>query len=195
MGANIKKRKETCMRTESNNDLKLSKEGLNHLKKSEGVIPYGYLCQAKKHTIGVGCLVKFLTEEQVKRIVMVDKENVKRVMNIPPHADKNNKIMTANDELVDDILKYRLVAFEKAVNTSVKIELKQHQFDALLSFIFNVGIANFKKSTLLKIINTGKATPKEIETQFLRWHRAGSVRNVLTSRREKEIKLYNDGVY
>lgn len=182
--------------------LQLSKEGLNHLKKSEGVIPYGYLCQAKKHTIGVGCLVEYLTPTQRGNMKQVKEHDIKRVMNIPPYVNQYGKVLLADDELIDDILQYRLLAFESAVNDSVKIELKQNQFDALLSFIFNVGIANFKTSTLLKIINSGtsstqtcKATPKEIETQFLRWHRAGSVKNVLTSRREKEIKLYNEGVY
>jgi len=177
------------------NELKLSKEGLEHLKKSEGVIPYGYLCQAKKHTIGVGCLVKFLTPSQVSSMVMLDNSCVKRVMNIPPYVNKEGLVMTADDELVDDILKYRLVAFEKAVNTGVTIELKQHQFDALLSFAFNVGTANFKKSNLRKQINTGKATDSMISELFLNWTRAGKLRGVLTSRREKEILLYNKGVY
>lgn len=177
------------------NDLKLSEDGLKHLKKSEGVIPYGYLCQAKKYTIGVGCLVKFLTPSQISRMIMVEKSSVKIKMRIVPHADSNNQVMTADNELVDDILKYRLVAFEKAVNTGVTIDLKQHQFDALLSFAFNVGTANFKKSNLLKQINTGKATDSMISELFLNWTRAGKLKNVLTSRREKEIKLYNEGVY
>ena len=175
--------------------LQLSEEGRIHLKISEATIPYGYLCQAKQHTIGTGCLVKFLTKSQLSRIVMKNKKDVKRIMNIPPHADKNNQVMTADDELVEEILTFRLIAFEKAVNTSVKIELKQHQFDALVSFVFNVGIARFKTSTLLKKINAGLGSPAEISKQFLRWHLAGGVKNVLTSRREKEIKLYNEGIY
>lgn len=175
--------------------LQLSNEGLRHLKISEGVIPYGYLCQAKKHTIGVGCLVRLCTKSELNRMVMVDKKDVKIVIDTLPYADKNNKVMTADSELIDEILKRRRISFEKAVNTAVTIELKQHQFDALVSFAFNVGTANFAKSTLLKVINTDNTNTKEIEFQFLRWHRAGKVRHVLTSRREKEILLYNNGVY
>lgn len=60
----------------------------------------------------------------------------------------------------------------------------QHQFDALVSFAFNVGTQAFKNSTLAKKINAN--TYNEIRERFLRWNKAGGkVLAGLTSRRKK----------
>jgi GH24 family phage-related lysozyme (muramidase) len=68
------------------------------------------------------------------------------------------------------------------------VALSQNQFDALVSFIFNVGIGNFTKSTLAKkIIAKDKSAPQEI----LKWNKAGGVlSNGLVRRREAELKLF-----
>jgi lysozyme len=61
-----------------------------------------------------------------------------------------------------------LAKFEDAVNTGVKVDLLQHQFDALVSFSFNVGIGGFLSSTLLKKINLNDF--EGAAAQFDRWH-------------------------
>lgn len=69
---------------------------------------------------------------------------------------------------------------EAAVNEGVKVPLEQHQFDALVSFTFNVGQGAFLQSTLLRRINAGDMAGAA--AQFDRWHIPASI----TSRRNGE---------
>ena len=71
----------------------------------------------------------------------------------------------------------------------VSVELNQNQLDALASFIYNVGPTNFKKSTMLKLLNAGNYDGAA--EQFIRWNRAGG-REVagLTRRRLAERDLF-----
>ena len=71
------------------------------------------------------------------------------------------------DEQVTDALRADLDRFEAAVNTAT-VALTQHQFDALVSFAFNVGVGAFTSSTMLKKINAGAFA--EVPAQFDRWH-------------------------
>lgn len=89
----------------------------------------------------------------------------------------------------DRLLKQDLAVFESGVNNLVKVELKQCQFDSLVSFSFNIGIGAFSKSTLLKKLN--QKDYKEAANQFLRWNKAGGkVLAGLTRRREAEKSLF-----
>ena len=72
------------------------------------------------------------------------------------------------DDQVSDALRADLDRFENAINDGVTVELEQHQFDALVSFAFNVGVGAFQSSTLLKKINAKLFD--EAEAQFDRWH-------------------------
>ncbi len=76
------------------------------------------------------------------------------------------------DEQVDAALEHDLGRFERAINDSVTGPLEQHQFDALVSFAFNVGEGAFKSSTLVKMINGDDHGDHilEIARQFDRWH-------------------------
>lgn len=87
------------------------------------------------------------------------------------------------------LLKEDLKAFEKGIN-DLNLKINQNQFDALVSFAFNVGLENLKKSTLLKKI---KANPmdKSIENEFMRWVYAGSKKlDGLIKRRTEEAEMY-----
>ena len=72
------------------------------------------------------------------------------------------------DEQVTDALRADLDRFEDAINDSVTVGLEQCQFDALASFVFNVGNGAFSSSTMLKKINLGQF--ELVPAQFDRWH-------------------------
>lgn len=72
----------------------------------------------------------------------------------------------------------------------IKTELNQNQYDALCSFIYNVGDGNFKSSTLLKKVNANRFDPT-IQNEFMKWvHAGGKVLKGLVTRRMKEGNLY-----
>ncbi|WP_151745496.1 lysozyme [Acinetobacter calcoaceticus] len=86
-------------------------------------------------------------------------------------------------------MQHDLKIFERAVNSSVKVPLKQNQFDALVSLAYNIGVGAFKHSTLLKKLNSGDYT--EAENQFDVWVNAGGKRlQGLVNRRAMEKKLF-----
>lgn len=97
--------------------------------------------------------------------------------------------MTITKEQAEESLAQDILAVENVVNTECK-NLRQCQFDSLVSFVFNIGGGNFRKSTLLKKI---KVNPDDnsIMDEFLRWvYAKGIVLSGLQKRRLAEIKLY-----
>jgi len=88
-----------------------------------------------------------------------------------------------------------LVRYEDSVKTYVKITLTQNQFDALVSFTYNVGKGNFRGSTLLKKLNkvvvSNNKSLNEVATEFLKWNKSkGKVLKGLTLRRIAEKDLF-----
>jgi lysozyme len=76
-----------------------------------------------------------------------------------------------------------------AVKRKVKVDLTQNEYDALVSFTYNVGVGNFGASTLLRKLN--EKDYLEAADQFLRWNKAaGQVMRGLTKRRKKERELF-----
>ncbi|MFN4975305.1 MAG: lysozyme [Bacteroidota bacterium] len=143
--------------------MKTGKEGKNLIKMYEGFRAFAYLCPAGVMTIGFGTT---------------------RINGKPVVANQKVTVDEANLFLDQD-----LKQFEDAINKLVKIELNQNQFDALASFVYNVGIENFRKSTLLKKLNANDILGAANE--FSRWNRAkGKVLAGLTRRRESEKLLF-----
>jgi lysozyme len=71
----------------------------------------------------------------------------------------------------------------------VHVPLTQNQFDALVSFVFNLGVGNFRTSTLLKKLNAGDNDGAAQE--FGRWiHAGGKALPGLVRRREAERALF-----
>lgn len=139
---------------------KASIDAVNLIKNYEGYHATPYLCAAKIWTIGYG-----------------HTRTVRAGMNIT---------QVEADQLLHDDL--RLV--ERAVARCVKVPLNDNQFGALVSFAFNVGIANFERSTLLTLLNRGWY--EQVPAQLLRWNRAsGEVMGGLSRRRSAEGKLWN----
>ena len=87
-------------------------------------------------------------------------------------------------EKADADLVRNLERFEAAINNNVTQLLEPYQFDALVSFTFNVGIAAFETSTLLKCINAGDFAGAA--AQFDRWH----IPPEITSRRNGEREQF-----
>ena len=82
-----------------------------------------------------------------------------------------------------------LIVAETEVNR-YGLHLTQNQFDALVSFVFNVGAGNFRNSTLLKRLKANPNDP-DIANQFKRWvYSDGKVLPGLVRRRNEEAKLY-----
>ncbi|HBU8851085.1 TPA: lysozyme [Citrobacter sedlakii] len=97
--------------------------------------------------------------------------------------------MTIKQETAERLLKTGLVSYESDVSRLVKVGLTQGQFDALVSFTYNLGSRALSTSTLLRKLNCGDYTGSADE--FLRWNKAGGkVLNGLTRRREAERALF-----
>lgn len=96
------------------------------------------------------------------------------------------------EDQADDYLREDLSTAEDAVNRLVKVPLNQAQFDALVSFTFNLGAGALASSTLLKKLNAGDMDGAADE--FLRWNRAGGrIMAGLTKRRISERMLFLTG--
>lgn len=92
-----------------------------------------------------------------------------------------------------ELLKTDVTYFESRLREMVLVPLNQNQFDALVSFLFNIGERKFRDSTLLKLLNAGayEAAGK----QLLRWQYAGGViLRGLRQRRKAELALYETPV-
>jgi lysozyme len=89
----------------------------------------------------------------------------------------------------EQLLKRDLVKYERAVNNAVTVDINQNQFDALVSFCYNVGPGNFRKSSVLSRTNQGRFD--EVPARLLLWNKAGGkVLNGLTRRRKAEGILF-----
>lgn len=92
-------------------------------------------------------------------------------------------------EIAERLLKTGLVSYENDVSKLVKVKLTQGQFDALVSFAYNLGTRALSTSTLLKKLNAGDYDGAADE--FPRWNKAGGKELAgLTRRREAEFALF-----
>lgn len=94
----------------------------------------------------------------------------------------------------EKLLKQDLKTAEDEINRHL-LPLKQHQFDSLASFVFNVGIGSFRRSTLLKRLKID-VNHHDIPNQFNRWvYGGGKILPGLVRRRREEANLYITGDY
>lgn len=145
--------------------MKTSDKGLALIKSFEGFSARPYLCPAGIPTIGYGATYY----PDGRRVTMQDR----------PVTEADATAM----------LRSMLASYEAGVDRYVGVPLTQGQFDALVSFAYNIGLSALKNSTLLRVLNlrdyAGAAA------QFARWNRAnGKVLPGLTRRREAERKLF-----
>jgi lysozyme len=139
--------------------MNISQEGLSLIKKFEGCELKAYRCPADVLTIGYG-ITKNVTED-----------------------------MEITQQEADEMLNEEITEYEEYVNNMVKVPLEQNQFDALCSWVYNLGPTNLEKSTLLKLLNAGDY--HLIPSQIRRWNKAGGeTLTGLIRRREAESLLF-----
>lgn len=104
--------------------------------------------------------------------------------------EKHLLTATITKEQAEELLRKELVMIENKLKIMVTSTLNQNQYDALVSFAYNLGINNLKASTLLKKVNLNPADPT-IRTEFNKWtHAGGKVLAGLVKRRQAEADLY-----
>ena len=97
------------------------------------------------------------------------------------------------EQQVYEYLTSDIALAESAVASAVTVYIGQQRFDALVDFVYNLGILAFKNSNLLKVINKDPGDPA-IENQFYRWILAGGKPHAgLIRRRRSEAWLYFNG--
>lgn len=144
------------------------------IRHHEGVRYRPYKCPAKLWTVGVGHV---LYPEQGK--LPLDRRGDYALL------DKDNRQFSKEE--VDGILRNDLARFERGVAQYCPVSLSQGQFDALVSFSFNVGLGTLQRSTLRQKILRGDAA----EDEFLRYTiGGGKVLKGLVNRRNDERALY-----
>ncbi|HOT98242.1 MAG TPA: lysozyme [bacterium] len=158
--------------------MKISFKGIALIKKLEGCRLTVYDDQAGLPTIGIGHLLT--RTENVSGKIWIGGE---------PYIIYNG----LTEELCIELLKQDLQVPVDTVNQAVQVPLNQNQFDALVSFVFNIGCTRFRNSTVLQVINAGRLdrVPKEMR----RWvYVNDKVSKGLQNRREAEIRLWNTPV-
>ena len=146
--------------------MKLDKKGLDLIAEFEGLSLKPYLCSAKVPTIGYGSTFY----ENGTKVKLTDAPITK--------------------QRAEQLLKNTADKFAEKVAVLITKPITQNQFNALVSFAFNVGVSALKVSTLLKLVNNNP-NDANIAKEFLRWNKAGGrVVQGLTNRRIKESALY-----
>ena len=140
--------------------LHISLHGLELIKSCESFRNKLYICPAGIPTIGFGHVVR--ASEAFTKITMREAEEL----------------------LCDDV-----VRFENGVNDLINTPLRQSQFDALVSFTFNVGCAALQRSTLRQKIN--RLEFDEVPQELLKWVYVRGIKlQGLVRRRTLEAKLF-----
>ena len=99
--------------------------------------------------------------------------------------------MTITQHQCDVMLEVDIETYGNYVNKYVIVSLTQNQFDALVSWVYNLGPTNLRNSTMLKVLNAGKY--EEVPYQMQRWNRAGGkVLKGLVVRRTAEAELFKN---
>lgn len=146
--------------------MKLNESGYLLITKFEGLSLKPYLDSVKVPTIGYGNTY-YPNNAKVK---MTDNPITK--------------------EYAFEIFKIVADRFAKDVSSVLKKPVNQNQFNALVSFAYNVGMGNLKSSTLLKKVNVNPAD-ESIKMEFAKWNKAGGkVLKGLTNRRLAESQHY-----
>tara|TARA_R100001198_G_C5196061_1_gene186891 strand:+ start:17 stop:517 length:501 start_codon:yes stop_codon:yes gene_type:complete len=140
-------------------NMNISQEGIALIKKFEGCELEAYKCAAGVWTIGYGSTKGVKEGDTIKQ------------------------------EDADKLLTEEMSEYESYINDMVEADLKQNEFDALVSWVYNLGPSNLSSSTLLQRLNNKDWD--DIPNQIKRWNKAGGVvKQGLIRRREAEALLF-----
>ena len=140
--------------------MKTSEKGKRFIKEKEGLRLEAYRCCGGVLTIGYGHTAGVVPGMKID-------------------------LMQAEKMFLEDLQEKA----ESVVNRLVKVPLTQGQYDALVSFTFNLGAGNLMKSTLLKLLNSGDYNGAA--KQFKRWNKSGGkITAGLVKRREEEERMF-----
>jgi lysozyme len=152
--------------------MKITQEGLNMIAMFESFRSKPYLCPAGVPTIGYGTTVY----PSGKKVTLKDAPITKEIADTYKMHDVNR--------MSKEILKL------------LKVTLNENRFSAIVSFVYNLGIGAFRRSTLLKVINEAPGSPG-IRVEFMKWVKATDPRTGkkvtlqgLVNRRAAEADLY-----
>jgi flagellum-specific peptidoglycan hydrolase FlgJ len=154
----------------------LSSGGIGLIKRLEGFRARKYNDQAGHCTIGYGTLIH--------------KGNCNGAASEQPYESG------ITDQRATELLMDRVSNFENTINQQISVTLNQNQFDALVSFVYNIGSANFGQSTLRRVLNEGNysAVPAEMRKWVkIRQNGALVTSQGLVNRRNAEIEMWNGG--
>lgn len=143
--------------------MKISEEGKDLIKLFEGVRLKAYKCSAGVPTIGFGNTYY-------------------------PNGDKVKMGDTITLEQARDLFDDLIVRYERIVNSKLKVDVKQNEFDALVSHTYNTG----GSTTLFKLVNM-EADKDKIKNWFTTKYITANGKRLqgLVNRRQKEWELYN----
>lgn len=160
MNTGAEQRQDTSERTALGaSNMQISEEGISLIKHFEGCGLEAYQDSIGIWTIGYGTIKGVKEGDQI------------------------------NQDEAEHLLQEELPEYEGYINDMVEVPLEQNQFDALCSWVYNLGPTNLKESTMLKVLNEEKYA--EVPQQIKRWNKAGGkVLDGLIRRREAEALLF-----
>ena len=143
------------------NKMKISEDGLELIKKFEGCETTAYQDSVGVWTIGFG------------------------------HTKGVEEGQTCSIEDAASMLADEMDEYEGYINNMVKVDLQQHEFDALVAWVYNLGPTNLGESTMLKVLNGGQFD--RVPDEMNRWTRAGGeILEGLVRRRQAESLMFQD---
>lgn len=143
--------------------MKISERGINFIQHFEGFYSKPYYCPAGVLTIGFGTVIK-----------------------------KGRYVDGITKEQATELMMNELNKNERSINRLIKVELNQNQFDALCSFVYNLGAGSLQVSTLRKKLNSGEYL--DAANEFLKWVYGGGKKLkglVIRRRAERELFMNN----
>ena len=141
--------------------MKISENGLELIKKFEGCETTAYQDSVGVWTIGFG------------------------------HTKGVEEGQTCSIEDAESMLADEMNEYEGYINNMVKVELQQHEFDALVAWVYNLGPTNLGESTMLKVLNGGQFD--RVPDEMNRWTRAGGeILEGLVRRRQAESLMFQN---
>ena len=143
------------------NKMKISENGLELIKKFEGCETTAYQDSVGVWTIGFG------------------------------HTKGVEEGQTCSIEDAESMLADEMDEYEGYINNMVKVDLQQHEFDALVAWVYNLGPTNLGESTMLKVLNGGQFD--RVPDEMNRWTRAGGkILEGLVRRRQAESLMFQN---